>query len=345
MPKITQKSDLLPQAYLPLQKEARSKKINIVGARVNLPGIKSTGNEPFFFRFGRYEEDGLLNLRDVLQTFGTDGYKVAERAHKSIWEHLLADGAVGNFIVNADPNSVRIESDYCTVVNGDKGPVKGVTLKDCDGSFVFACEGLKSSFSPSSSFVSVFNSRFNRSAKTSAINSAFLFVDESGNSRFSKSGRPKYEVTGRLDVTGSPGSAFHRVYTSKVKDSPGFYGKRLDDVVVLGSKGGKLIDVSTTGIEGCDKIEATDCSDIGSITLSPFLVASKTHGIATIDRLPNREIIEGNVLPSGLRERMPWWLFGKAVPVLEKKSKATPSGLARTELLVDDDKAPKSIFD
>ncbi len=319
MPLEIHKSTLLPQAYLPLVKEAKKKQINIVGFRVNLPGIKNTGNDPFFFKFPRYSDRGILNLDDVIRKFGPAGYEVARRAHKSTWEHILPDGAVGNFIVNVDPHSVRIESDNCVAVDGGKDLLKEITLKNCDSSFLIDCEQVRASSSPGSAFISVSNSEFDRSPKTSAIESDSVYVNESGRSRYSKSGCSPSSLIEKLTVTGSPGSGFHRVYNSAVTDSPSFKGKRLHNVEVIGSKGAKLTDVRDISISECEGIQVAECSDIDSITLSSFTIVSKTHGIIGIDDLPNREIIEGKVLPSGLRERMPWWLFGKAVPVLVEK--------------------------
>ena len=320
MPIEIHKSKLLPPAYLPLVEEAKKKRINTLGFRVNIPGIKSTGGEPFFFKFPRYSDKSILNLDEVIKTFGDAGYEVARKAHKLTWGHLLPEsGAIGNFIVNADPKTVRIESDNCVVVNGLVSSLKEITLKDCDGSFVFECEGLRVSSSPGSAFVSVSDSEFDRSPKTSAIHSTFLDVDKSGRSRYSKSGRSSDSLTGKLTVTNSPGSAFHRVYNSSVENSPSFTGKHLDNVIVKDTKSAGLTHVSNTSIDKCEGIKATDCSDIDSITLSPFTIVSRTHSISKIGELPKREIVEGKVLPSGFSEKIPWWLGGTAAPVLVAK--------------------------
>lgn len=296
MPKVIQISSLIPKSYQTLAREARKREINIFGFNIRPKGSPNQG-QLFFFKFPKYSDKGLINTDEVIRTFGTEGYNLARHAHEKVWQ-VLPSGACGNFAVCVDPNTVRIESDNCIVVTGDKSLVQDVTLKGSNSSIVVDCNGLRSFLSPGSAHVRTTDSEFERSSKTSSIDTDGLTITTSGNSRYSK--------CGNLSVTESPGSTLHRVYDTKVQGSPSFNGKELRDVEVTASDGASLKNCKDVKIDGCPNARLEDCGSIDQVELSPYVRITRTRDLAKLSRLPRRKIVEGSVLPSGLIERIPF---------------------------------------
>lgn len=299
MPEIIKVNSLIPESYQILAREARAKRINIFGFKVKPPKTSPCSkSQLFFFRFPRYSDKSVINLSEAIGAFGvTSAYDIAKQAHRQIWQ-VLPEGASGNFVVCVDPNTVRIESDNCIVANGNKSYVRDVVLKGSNSSIVVDSEGLRSDFSPESAFVRTSSSEFEKSGKTSSIKSRGLTVRSSGKSRFSK--------CVELCVTESPESAFHRVHNTEVQGSPNFEGKRLSGVIVVDSKGSFLEGCKDLTLQGSEGARLTDCTNLEQVELSPHIRIARTHSLAKISKLPNRQIEEGKVLPAGFLERLPF---------------------------------------
>ena len=305
MPITIEKSKLFPQSYLPLIQEARDKKINILGCRVAQTPYQSV---PFFFKFPRYSDKSILNISEVVKAFGTQGYDAAKQAHESIWR-VLAEGGEGNFIVNVDPYTVRLEGDRYIVANNKKSTLRNIFLKYSDSTLAVDCENFKASFCPNSGFVLTSDAEFDKSGKTSSVKSHELFVDACKNSWYSH--------CENLTAITSPSSSYSRVYSSTIEACPEFKGRNLNRFIAVKSKGASGENSKRITIDSSEGAAVTGSTNIDNLRLSPFVRVHKTHDIREIRELPKRQIIEGKVLPSGFLERIP--LIGKSVPVLEKK--------------------------